>query len=193
MAGVIDLREKLQWLEFLTRQEAGGMTRTVPNRNQDPVSPGSPQSSTSHCYPPGKEHPVNLRPALLLAAALAALALTGCASTGTSGPPAVASTIPGVTPAAASSEPSAVASSGPCLTKACIVSEVKQSLVGGVAKDESVMTKMTCVKSTVKQPTPGVYTVRCTATYSDGTVYTGIASLLTATSRVTWEPTGEIS
>ena len=133
----------------------------------------------------------------LIAAAIAIAALTGCASTGgTSGTAAAGapSAVPSSAPvAAASSEPSAVASTGPCLTKACIVSDVKQSLVGGVAKDESVMTKMACKKSTVKQPAPGVYTVHCTATYSDGTVYAGIASLLVAKSQVTWEVTGEIS
>ena len=56
-----------------------------------------------------------------IASALAALALTGCASLGT-------------TDAAAS--PSASAA---CTTHACIVDEAQQSLVGIVAKDESVV------------------------------------------------------
>lgn len=66
-------------------------------------------------------------------------------------------------------------------------------MVGTVAKDNSVLTKMKCRKSTVKQPTPGVYTVHCTATYSDSSAWSGIASVLLKQDRVAWQPTGEIS
>lgn len=74
------------------------------------------------------------------------------------------------------------------VTKACIVQDAK-SMVGTVAKDESALTKLSCRKSTVKRPTQGVYTVHCTATYSDGAVCAGIASVLISQGKVTWEPT----
>ena len=126
----------------------------------------------------------------LIAAALAALALAGCASTTTS---TTAAGAPSSAPSAvASSAPSAEPSSGPCTTRACIAQDA-QGMVGTVAKDNSVLTKMKCRKATVRQPTPGVYTVHCTATYSDGSVWTGIASVLTSQGRVAWQATGEIS
>lgn len=62
-----------------------------------------------------------------------------------------------------------------------------------MAKDNSVMTKVTCQKSTVKQVVSGTYTVRCTVTYSDGAVWGGIASVLTGTGAVDWEATKMIS
>lgn len=81
---------------------------------------------------------------------------------------------------------------GPCTTNGCIITDAK-TMVGDVAKDESVLTKMTCKQSTVKQPTPGVYTVHCTSTYSDGSVYAGVASVLILQDKVAWEPTETIS
>lgn len=91
-----------------------------------------------------------------------------------------------------SSAPVAVASSGPCLTRACIVTDAK-GLKGTVAKDNAVMTKVACKKSTVRQVVDGTYTVRCTITYSDGLVARGIASVLTGTGEVDWEPTTIVS
>jgi ribosomal protein L37AE/L43A len=52
---------------------------------------------------------------------------------------------------------------------------------------------MSCRKSTVKRATAGVWTVHCTATYSDDEKVTGIASVLLAKEQVTWEPTGTVS
>lgn len=91
-----------------------------------------------------------------------------------------------------SSAPVAAASSGPCTSHACITRDA-QGMVGTVAKDNSVLTKMKCRKSTVRQPTPGVWTVHCTATYSDGSVWSGIASVLLSQGKVAWQATGEIS
>lgn len=79
--------------------------------------------------------------------------------------------------------------SSPCTSNSCIVQEAKQSLVGDVAKDESVITALSCTQSSVKNPDPGVYTASCLATYSDGSQWNGIASVLISQNKVTWEPT----
>jgi hypothetical protein len=68
------------------------------------------------------------------------------------------------------------------------VDDAKQ-LVGSVAKDESVITAMNCHESTVKHAAPGIWTVDCTATYSDGTQVGGIATVLLSQGKITWEPT----
>jgi hypothetical protein len=107
--------------------------------------------------------------ASLIAAAAVAMTVTGCASFG--GTP---------------------ASSGPCTTHACITSDA-EGLKGTVAKDNSVMTKVTCKASTVRQVVSGTYTVHCTITYSDGSVWGGIASVLTGKGDVDWEPTKMVS
>lgn len=107
---------------------------------------------------------------------------------GSSAPP--PSSVPSAEP---SSAPVAAASTGPCTTKACIIDDAKQSLIGGVAQNDSVMTKLACVKSTVKHPTAGVWTVRCTATYSSGMVARGVANVLLDKDEATWSPTDIIS
>jgi hypothetical protein len=121
---------------------------------------------------------------LFAAAAIASLA--GCASIG--------STAAAGQPSASAGTPSAaaVASQAPCTTHACIVTDA-ESLKGTVAKDNSVMTKVSCKDSTVKQVVTGTYTVHCTVSYSDGTVADGIASVLTGSGNVDWEPTSIIS
>ena len=138
--------------------------------------------------------------ALLILAS--ALALTACASTGTTAtttgtpPPLFASSAAPVaaTTTAPAPAPSATpASSQICTSHACIVSDVEKSLVGLVAKDESVITKAVCYKSTVKANPGDTYTVSCDVTYSDGTVYSGDATLLVAKDQIAWEPTGQVS
>jgi hypothetical protein len=121
----------------------------------------------------------------LIAFAVIAAALSGCGSLG--------STAAAGRSSGSAGAPSAAASSAPCTTHACIVTDAG-GLKGTVAKDNSVMTKVTCKASTVKQVVSGTYTVHCTATYSDGMVADGIASILTAgTGSVDWEPTDIIS
>jgi hypothetical protein len=129
------------------------------------------------------------RTSALIAAGVTAAALAatvGCGSLG------VATAARGA-PSSAPSSVAAAASSVPCTTKACIVTDAEQ-LKGTVAKDNAVMTKVACKKSTVKQVVNGTYTVHCTITYSDGMVARGIASVLTAgNGEVDWEPTDIIS
>ena len=136
---------------------------------------------------------------LTLAASIlaSALALTACAAASSSAPSAPASHTPSAAPVAATSavpapSPSA-ASTAICTSHACIVSDVEKSLVGLVAKDESVITKAVCYKSTVKANPGDTYTVSCDVTYSDGTVYSGDATLLVAKDQIAWEPTGQVS
>jgi Protein of unknown function (DUF2510) len=83
-----------------------------------------------------------------------------------------------------------VPSSSPCTSNSCIVQEAKQALVGSVAKDESVITNLSCTPSSVQNPDLNVYTASCIATYSDGVRTNGIASVLLSQNKVTWEPTG---
>jgi len=107
-------------------------------------------------------------------------------SSGSGSPAAPPSSAPSSEP---SSAPVAAASSGPCTAKACIVADA-EGLKGTVAKDNAVMTKVTCKQSTVKKVVAGTWTVHCTITYSDGMVARGIASVLTAgQGEVDWEPT----
>lgn len=123
----------------------------------------------------------------------AALTLTGCASTSSSGsstPPPASASAPAAQPSTpALAAPSDTSSPPPCTTHACIVDDAKQ-LVGSVAKDESVITAMDCYKSSVKHAGPGIWTVSCTATYSDGSQVGGIATVLLSSGQITWEPTG---
>ena len=123
---------------------------------------------------------------------VSALALTGCASTTTTTVRAPSSAPPAAAPSASAlaAAPSATPSPSEvaCTTHSCIVDDAKQ-LVGSVAKDESVITAMDCRSSTVKHAAPGIWTVSCTATYSDGSQVAGIATVLLSQSKITWEPT----
>ena len=83
-------------------------------------------------------------------------------------------------------------SSGPCTSNSCIASDA-EGLKGTVAKDNSVMTKVTCQASTAKEVVSGTYTVDCAVTYSDGSVWDGIASVLTGSGDIDWEPTSMVS
>jgi hypothetical protein len=83
-------------------------------------------------------------------------------------------------------------SSGPCTSSSCIATDA-EGLKGTVAKDNSVMTKVSCQASTVKQVVSGTYTVDCTVTYSDRSVWDGIASVLTGSGDIDWEPTSMVS
>jgi hypothetical protein len=126
-------------------------------------------------------------------AAIAITSLAGCASMGStaaSGQPSASAGAPSATALAA---PSPSPSAAPCTSKACIISDAKSTLIGGTAKDESVMTKLSCRSSTVKKVTASVWTVHCTAGYSDSSVAEGIASVNLGTSYVSWEPTDIIS
>jgi hypothetical protein len=114
--------------------------------------------------------------------AILAVTLAGCGSLGSATPAAAGSSGPPV-PVAATSE-------SLCLTHACIASDLDKSLVGALAKDESVITKAVCKVSTVKHNAGDTYTARCTVTYSDGNVVTGFGNLLVAQDKVTFEPDG---
>ena len=129
-------------------------------------------------------------PALLVAASLT---LTACSASGSSS--ATPPTSPASSPSSAAGSPSALAaapsatpSPQPCTSHSCIIDDAKQ-LVGSVAKDESVITAMSCEESTVKHLAPGIWSVRCTATYSDGSQVAGIATVLLEQGKITWEPT----
>ena len=116
----------------------------------------------------------------LVVAGIIISALSGGGSSDSSSPSADSAGSP-------SSSPSSI-----CTTNACIASDA-EGLKGTVAKDNSVMTKVTCRASTVKQVVSGTYTVDCAVTYSDGSVWDGIASVLTGSGDIDWEPTSMVS
>jgi hypothetical protein len=76
-----------------------------------------------------------------------------------------------------------------CTTRACIVQDAEQGLIGDVAKDESVLTKMKCKPSTVRHNAGNTWTVACVATFSDGSKSDGYVNLLPGQSKITFEPT----
>jgi hypothetical protein len=117
----------------------------------------------------------------------AAIALTGCASTGSTSasPPAVASTIPGVTPAAASSSPAPQ-----CSTHACVAQVMQQEAVGIVAANNSVVTGAKCKASTVRHNPGDTWTARCAITYSDNSTGHGLVTLLPDKGRIAFQPDG---
>jgi hypothetical protein len=138
---------------------------------------------------------MNRSASLILAAAIAATTLAGCASTGgtAAGQPSGNVTMDTGSPAPSSASPAAAESSAPCTTRSCIATDTRRNLVGLVAGDESVVTEATCKASSVKREAPGAWRVTCTATYSDGTVARGYASLLLSRDKLTWEPTEVLS
>jgi hypothetical protein len=126
---------------------------------------------------------------LLLAIPAAAL-LAGCASAGSTGATpsdsALASTAQQVAQPAASPSPTGI-----CTTHACIAGDLDRGLVGGVAVDESVATKVTCSKSSVVfHKAADTYSASCTVDYSDGTHAYGTGNLLVKQQKVTFSAGG---
>jgi hypothetical protein len=97
------------------------------------------------------------------------------------------------TVASAPPAPAPTTSAAPCITSACIISDMNQSLVGMVAKDNAVTTKAVCKKSSLKVNPGQTWTAKCTLTYSDGLVAEGFANLVEATEKITFEPENIIS
>jgi hypothetical protein len=129
---------------------------------------------------------------LIAAAAIAAL-LTGCASAGSPDAGNVTPAgIPSSAPQAAPDPAPDPAASSACTTDSCISVSLQRSLVGLVAKDDSVITGATCYAQTVKRNAGNTYTARCHVTYSDGTEYAGFATFIVAQDQVSWEPTEEL-
>lgn len=123
---------------------------------------------------------MNIKPSAIVVAAV--IGVAGCSSLGTSSAPASSGG------SSAPPAPVAATSSAMCLTNACIVQDMDQSMVGMVAKDESVATKAKCKASTVKHNAGDTYTAKCTVTYSDGVTVTGFGNLLVAQQKITFEP-----
>ena len=97
----------------------------------------------------------------------AVVALAGCTSTG------AGSTVPS------------------CSTASCAAVEIQRSLVGLVAKDNAVMTKAVCAAAGVRNA-GGTWTATCTVTESDGSVWRGYGSWVTATNAVAFEPVTQV-
>ena len=66
-------------------------------------------------------------------------------------------------------------------------------MVGTTAKDGSVVTKADCYKSTVQANPGDTYTVSCDITYTDGSVWNGLVTLLLASDQISWQPQSEVS
>ena len=80
-----------------------------------------------------------------------------------------------------------------CTSGSCIASEIRQTLVNTVAKDDSVFTELERDPSSVKEPSSGTYTENCTASYSDGTALSGTGILDTSQNEVTFTALGGVS
>lgn len=134
-----------------------------------------------------------MRYAAIAAVILACGLAVGCGSASRSS--SVSDTSPTSSPVSASqtqaqAAPSSAAASPSgevCYTHSCIVSDAEQ-MTGTTASDGSVITKMSCDVSTVRHAAPGVFTVGCTATYTDGSQWYGIVSVLTSKSQLSWQP-----
>jgi hypothetical protein len=128
-----------------------------------------------------------MRYAVLAVAVIAATA--GCASVTTTShaPPATHLATPAAATSSTPPSPSPSPSTVPCDAHSCIASDAEQ-LVGSTASDGSVISKMSCDQSTVHHAAPGVWTVDCTATYTDGSQWYGIATVLISKSQVSWQP-----
>jgi hypothetical protein len=110
--------------------------------------------------------------------------LTGCAATtATSAPPAAA----GSPSASALAAPSPSASVM-CTTNACVASDIEQSLLGQIAKDNAVATKVVCPVSSVKANAGQTWTASCRVTESDGTVSEGYGNFVESSDQVTYDP-----
>jgi hypothetical protein len=153
-----------------------------------------PQSPSQLPYgpppqPPKKRHRV--RNTLLAIAGVFVLLMIVGAIAGSGGN----SSQPGAQPAANTSPPSAASSSAqaassPCTSHHCISEDAEQGLPGGVAKDNSVATKVSCYESTVKPDGNDDYTVDCAVTYSDNSTADGYATVELAKNEVLFEPSG---
>lgn len=75
-----------------------------------------------------------------------------------------------------------------CTTNACIARGIAGSLTGVIAKDESVMTHVSCKAASVKRNPDGSWTADCTVDYSDGSVWDGFGNYVPAKDRVTFQP-----
>lgn len=148
------------------------------------------------------------RPALALAVIAAATCLSaGCSSSGSSTSDAAATPSSQVEAAPSSDVGSAEPSSGidstdpsstaaavaACTSHSCLAQEAELTLPGIEAQDGSVITKATCYESSVKHTAPGIFTVRCQATYTDGSVWSGLETLQPGADQSSWQPQTEVS
>ena len=129
----------------------------------------------------------------LVAGIFAVMVITGCGTASSSSPPPSSATAAAATSSAAGLRtspaiPTPSVTSVACTTHECIVEDVTQ-LVGVTTATGSVITAMSCDQSTATRAAPGIWTVDCTATYTDGTQGDGIATVLLAQNKATWKPT----
>jgi hypothetical protein len=138
-----------------------------------------------------RRHPVLAFLIFAIAAAVLVSAIVAAAQ-GNGGSSGANAGAPSSAPSAAPGPAPDPAASTACTTDSCISVSLQRSLVGLVAKDDSVITGATCYAQTVKRNAGNTYTARCHVTYSDGTEYAGFATLLVAQGEVSWEPEEEL-
>jgi hypothetical protein len=110
---------------------------------------------------------------------ITAAALAGCGS------------VPAVLPSSGGS-PAASPSATVCASTSCAIATIQQSLVGVVAKDNSVMTAVKCKPSSLKENAGDTWTAQCTVTYSDGAQWSGYGNMVPAKDSVTFEPEEQV-
>ena len=80
-----------------------------------------------------------------------------------------------------------------CTSHSCLTQEAELTLPGTQAQDGSVITKATCLQSSVKHSAPGIFTVSCEATYTDGSVWQGLATIQPAADQFSRQPQYQVS
>jgi hypothetical protein len=138
------------------------------------------------------------RTPVLIAIAAWSLLLAGCASAGgsSSSSPSAAVSIAEVQASSSADSPSPSTSAqrvAACTSRSCITQEAELTLPGEQSTDGSVITKATCYQSTVKHNPNNIYTVSCDATYTDGSVWSGLATIQPDSDQFSWQPQSEVS
>lgn len=124
---------------------------------------------------------MKLKYAPLIAAAV--MTIAGCGSV-----PALLPSSGTISSPAASTSPSTAG----CTVASCMIPVMQQSMIGTAVKDGSAITAMTCKPSTLKHNAGNTWTARCTATFSDGSEWSGFMTVLVAQDKVSWEPATQV-
>jgi hypothetical protein len=131
-------------------------------------------------------------PSQASAASAAARAASASAAAAASSSAAAASS----SAAAASSSAAAASSSAAiaaCTSHSCLTQEAELTLPGEKATDGSVITKAVCYQSSVKYDPNGIDTVKCDVTFTDGSVWSVLATIQPAVNQFSWQAQTQLS
>ena len=132
--------------------------------------------------------------AVILVAAISSTAACGSASSSPS--PSQASAASAAARAASASAAAAASSSAAiaaCTSHSCLTQEAELTLPGEKATDGSVITKAVCYQSSVKYDPNGIDTVKCDVTFTDGSVWSVLATIQPAVNQFSWQAQTQLS